>query len=465
MENIKLPKSAMKIAYTLKNAGYEVYVVGGAVRDFCLGLKPHDIDFATNATPDEIEKTLKDAKIPFTSVGKKFGTIVGRLDDEYEITTYRNDGSSMDGRHPDEVTFASTIEDDLSRRDFTMNAMAFDPFTKEIIDPFGGMEDMRAKVLAFVGNTEDRIREDGLRMMRALRFSIKYGLDITKEDEVILKSNAHLMDNISKERKTDELRKILTCGKPIAEKFATFPELVFKVVPELEPTYKCSQINKYHKHDVYEHILHTVDLVEGSKFEIKLAALLHDIGKPATKAVGDDGYEHFFRHPGKSKQISEEVFAKSLVVPNNEKELVLNLVEHHDTNFFLTEKQLRRTIAKYGEDFLHDLLVLQTADRLDHVMPPDMSEEKKRAWFVPMDEINAMFDKIHNEKPRMSLRDLSVKGKDLLELGYKGEEIGRTLKEMLSAVIDGTILNNKEELIATFCTKENTEQNENDMEM
>lgn len=449
-EIIFTPKQAMQIASALKDSGYEVFVVGGAVRDYILGETPHDIDFATNATPEKIEECMKRNGIFTTDVGKKYGTIVAYADgEEFEITTYRKEQGYEDGRHPD-VTYAQSIEEDLSRRDFTMNAMAMDPFTEEIIDPFGGMEDIKERVLSFVGNAEDRIREDGLRIMRALRFSIKYGLSITKEDEAVLKRNAHLMDNISKERKTEELKKILTCNKPVASKFLTFPELLFKIIPELEPTYRCSQVNKYHYHDVFEHTLSVVDLADTNKFEIKLACLLHDIGKPSTKVPVEesrDGYEHFYGHPQVSARIAKEVFENNLVLTNKERELVLSLVEHHDTNFFQTEKQLRKAIAKFGELFLRDLIVLQAADVADHIIPPDMTEERKRRWHTPAEEIEAMFESIHKKNTCFSLKDLAVKGNDLIELGYSGPEIGKVLKEMLELVVEEALPNEKGALL------------------
>lgn len=450
MENRNLSENAMKVASSLKKNGYEVFVVGGAVRDFCLGVTPHDIDFATNATPDEIEKCMEDCGIFTTDVGKKYGTIVAHLGgEEFEVTTYRKEQGYADGRHP-EVTYASTIEEDLSRRDFTMNAMAMDPFSGEITDPFDGMEDIRAKVLSFVGNTKDRITEDSLRIVRALRFAVKYNLSLTEKDKSIIKENVDLMKNLSKERKTEELKKILTCNKLVKDVFLEFSEVLFQIVPELEPTYNCSQKNKYHQHDVYEHILSVVDFADTDKFEIKLACLLHDIGKPASKvSVEDskDGFEHFYGHPKVSAKIAEQVFENSLVLTNKEKELVLSLVEHHDTNFFQTEKQLRKAIVKFGEPFLRDLVVLQSADMADHVIPPDMTEEKKRKWHIPNEEIEAMFDNIHKKSNCFSLRDLAVKGNDLVELGYEGPEIGATLKEMLNLVAEESLPNERDALL------------------
>lgn len=454
-------KLALKIAEVLRSNGYESYIVGGAVRDFCLGQAPHDIDFATNAPPDEVEQAMKNAGVFTTDVGKKFGTIVAYLDgEEFEITTYRKDGGVLDGRHPDGVTYAKTIEEDLSRRDFTMNAMAMNPFTKEIIDPFGGREDLKEKKLRFVGRTKDRIKEDGLRIARAARFAIKYDLAIALEDEKIIKENASLMGNVSKERKTDELKKILTCGGKIAPLFEKMPEVMIQIVSELEPTIGCTQKNPYHHHDVYNHILATVDGVESNKFEIKLAALLHDIGKPSCKMTIEesyDEYEHFLGHPRHSKEICEEVFNNSLVVTKKERELVTLLVEHHDTNYFQTDKQLKKAIAKFGEPFLRDLVVLQASDMKDHVVPPHMTEEKKRRWHTPKEEIEEMFERINAGANCLSLRDLAIKGNDLKDLGYEGKEIGDALKNMLDAVIDGVVKNEKDELIQ-FLEKDDLEK-------
>lgn len=451
----------IKIAEILRKNGYESYIVGGAVRDFILGQAPHDIDFATNATPDEIEVAMKKAGVFTTNVGKKFGTIVAYLDGEgLEITTYRKDGAILDGRHPDGVTYSKTIEEDLSRRDFTMNAMAMNPFTKEIVDPFGGRVDLKGKRLRFVGNIEDRIKEDALRIARAVRFAIKYNLEITLEDEKIIKKNAYLMKNVSKERKVDELKKILTCGGKIAPLFERMPELMLQIIPELEPTVGCSQKNPYHHHDVYNHILATVDGVASNKFEIKLAALLHDIGKPDCKMTIEesyDEYEHFLGHPKRSKEICEDVFNNSLAVTKKERDLVTMLVEHHDINYFQTEKQLKRSIVKFGEPFLRDLVVLQYADMRDHTIPPDMTEERKRKWYTPKQEIEEMLEHINSRENCLSLRDLAIKGNDLKDLGYEGKEIGDTLKSMLDAVVDGAVKNEKDELIQ-FLEKEELEK-------
>lgn len=463
-------ETTIKIAEILRKNGYESYIVGGAVRDFVLGQVPHDIDFATNATPDEIENVMKKAGVFTTDVGKKFGTIVAYLDgEEFEITTYRKDGAILDGRHPDGVTYAKTIEEDLSRRDFTMNAMAMNPFTKEIVDPFGGRVDLKGKRLRFVGDTEDRINEDALRIARAVRFAIKYGLNISLEDEKTIKENASLMKNVSKERKTDELKKILTCGGKIAPLFERMPEVMLQIVPELKPTVGCTQINPYHHHDVYNHILSTVDGVESNKFEIKLAALLHDIGKPDCKMTVEesyDEYEHFLGHPSKSKEICEDVFSNSLIVTKKERDLVTLLVEHHDTNYFQTEKQLKKAIAKFGEPFLRDLVVLQYADMIDHIIPPDMTEERKRKWYTPQDEIEEMFKSINSKANCFSLRDLEVKGNDLKDLGYEGKEIGDTLKLMLDAVIEEKVENNREALLKFLeFTKANDVENEETFEL
>ena len=453
MENRNLSENAMKVASSLKKNGYEVFVVGGAVRDFCLGVTPHDIDFATNATPDEIEKCMEDCGIFTTNGGKKYGTIVAHLGgEEFEVTTYRKEQGYADGRHP-EVTYASTIEEDLNRRDFTMNAMAMDPFSGEITDPFGGMEDIRAKVLSFVGNTNDRITEDSLRIVRALRFAVKYNLSLSEKDKSIIKENVDLMRNLSKERKTEELKKILTCKKPVKDVFLEFSEVLFQIIPELKPTYKCSQKNKYHQHDVYEHILSVVDFADTDKFEIKLACLLHDIGKPDTKvSIEDskDGFEHFYGHPKVSAKIAERVFENSLVLTNKEKELVLSLVEHHDTNFFQTEKQLRKAIAKFGEPFLQDLRVLQSADIADHIVPKDIAPEKLERWRTAPEKIDEMFEQIHAKQNCFSLKDMAVKGSDLVELGLSGPEIGKTLKEMLNLVVEEALPNEKDALLSYF---------------
>ena len=464
LKTITIPKLAIKIATVLKNAGYESYLVGGAVRDYLLGLDPHDIDFATNATPDEIEQCLNKANIRFTNVGKRFGTIVGKIgDEEYEITSYRQDGASLDGRHPESITYAKTIQEDLSRRDFTMNAMALNPFTLELIDPFFGIQDMQNNVLRFVGNSNDRIKEDGLRILRAIRFAIKYELELSEEDKMALKANVTKLDNISKERKTEELFKILTNGHPISPLFLELPEILFQIIPELKETYRCEQKTKHHHHDVYEHILATTDGVKSNKFEIKLAALLHDIGKPQTKLLAKDspdGYDHFYGHSAVSARICQNVFQNDLIVSNQSKNLILGLVEHHDKDFFHTEKQLKRGIAKFGEPFLQDMMELQEADRNDHSFYSLASQEKQKN----REAVEQMFEQLHEQEICFSLKDLAVNGSDLLAFGMQGPEIGSTLNAMLQAVLNDEVPNQKEDLLTYLSNLKNQIEEDSDLE-
>ena len=450
-------KSIDKLAKIFKEKNAELYLVGGAVRDIVLEQIPHDYDFATNLIPEQTKELLAKNNIFYTNVGEQYGTIVAHIDgEEYEITTYRKDKDYEDGRHPSEITYASNIVEDLSRRDFTMNAMAKDMFSGEIIDPFNGQEDLKRKQLRFVGDAQQRIEEDALRILRAIRFAIKYDLSIDSKTEGLLKENAPTLSNVSWERKGQELAKILECNKPISKVFKAMPEVVYEIIPELKPCFYCSQVNPYHKHNVYDHILEVVDASDTNKFEIKMAALLHDIGKPVVKTIGDDLYEHFKGHPVESKRIAEDVL-KRLKYPKKVSNYIETLVEIHDINFFQTEKQLNRAIYNYGEDIMKDLVILQKADLSDHIIPPDMSEQKKAAWFTSQEKIEEMFKNIKSKHNTLTTKGLALNGYDFMQMGYVGAEIGEIQRYLLDAVLDEKVDNMREDLIA-FLLSEREEE-------
>ena len=438
----------MKLCQILKNTGYDAYLVGGCVRDMYLGRTPHDFDITTNATPEQIKGRLAIADIPFTRVGEKHGTIVARMnDEEYEITTYRKDCGYEDGRHPDKVEFVSDIKEDLARRDFTMNAMAYDPIDNIFIDPFDGRKDCDGKLIRTVGDPIARFSEDGLRIMRALRFSVTLGFDIGRETNEAMARSESMLDSVSKERITEELRKMLTSGMPVSKQLDTFRWLFFHIIPEMRPEVSCEQHNKYHHHDVYRHTLSVVDNCKSDKFEIKLAALLHDIGKPDTKAVGEDGYDHFVGHPEVSAKIAASVISKDLRLTNDERDLTIGLVREHDKNFSISEKRLRKAILEHGEPFLRDLMVLQQADFDDHIIPKDIKPAAMENWHTSKEKTEQMFADIKASDSVFSMRDMNINGNDLKDMGFIGPQIGSTLKDMLERVATGTLENDHDALM------------------
>ena len=447
--NCKNKRDCINICDLFQNKGFESYLVGGCVRDMYLGRTPHDFDITTNASTDQIKARLSAAHIPFTTVGEKYGTIVARIADgrEYEITTYRQDQSYEDGRHPTAIKPAATLYEDLSRRDFTINAMAYDPVEKQLIDPFGGQHDCDKKLIKAVGNPDKRFAEDGLRIMRAMRFAVTlgFGTDV-KTFEAMINNRARL-DMVSKERITDEFRKIFTSKMPVKDTFTTERPIIAQIIPELQPEFTCAQHSKYHKHDVYQHTLSVVDNCNSDKFEIKLAALLHDIGKPATKSEDKEGWDHFIDHPKKSAQISEEVIQKNLRLTNKEKDLVISLVKEHDQNFSITEKRLRKAIFEYGKPFVEDLAVLRQADFEDHTMPKDITQSTLDQWYTPYEKTQQMLTSIYATDHVFSLKDMVVGGNELQDLGFVGPQIGAMLNDMLEKIVDGDLVNDRENLI------------------
>ena len=334
--NGNLKKDAIEVVKRIKKNNFEAYFVGGYVRDFLMNKEPKDIDITTNALPSEVQNMFKS----HVDTGLKHGTVSVRPNKDselFEVTTYRVDGKYDDGRHPNEVVFTPSLIEDLARRDFTMNAIALDPIEDTIIDPFNGYTDIQDKVVRCVGEAKQRFMEDPLRVLRAMRFAIKYGFDIEESTKSAMHDKEVLskLDRcISKERITDELRKMLTCGNLIRPIFIEFSDIISVIIPEMIPCIGAPHNNRWHPHDIYEHILYVVDGCKSNKFEIKLAALLHDIGKPASR-VHDDVYncDHFYGHPKVSFEISKKIFENDLRVSLREKERVLGLVLHHDDNF------------------------------------------------------------------------------------------------------------------------------------
>ena len=442
-----LPKEVLLLSDLFQKNHYDLYLVGGCVRDHLLNPSnaPHDWDMCTNARPNEMLEMFRKERYAINPSGIKFGTVsvlLGRT--EYEITTFRKDGSYSDGRHPDAVNFCTNIEEDLSRRDFTINAMAYDLLNEELIDPFNGQLDLQNRMIRTVNDPNMRFKEDALRIVRALRFSIRYQFKIDRETEQSMIQNVELLQNVSKERITAELEKMLTCGMPIFDAFVELHEVVFIMIPELEPCFKFWQNNKYHKHDVYEHILAVVDACDTNDFVIKLAALYHDIGKPDAYSVDDEGHGHFYGHP----EVSCEIFLRSakenLRLTKDEYERCALLVRKHDMELFASEKCAHKMIVNYGIDFVRDFLVLKRADISDHIFP----NEKKPGWFY-VDDFERAVEAVLEKESVFGLKDLDVNGKDLMkELNMKpGKEIGTLLQALLDAVLEEKVSNDKESLL------------------
>lgn len=440
-----IPEDAMNILAKLNEVS-EGYLVGGCVRDLLLGKRPHDFDITTKLRPDEIIKLLKNNGYYCYGKGIEYGTVVavGKYNEEFEITTYRSDSNYSDGRHPDTVEFADNILEDLSRRDFTINAIAYNPISKEIIDRFGGINDLNNKRINAVGDANLRFKEDGLRILRALRFAIRFDYEISGSTKTAILRNIDKIDNISKERITNEFRKIFSYNKPVFNIFREYSTLIKKIIPEIEPCIGFEQNNPYHHHDVYLHMLSVTDLCNTTDFCI-MAALLHDIGKPNTYTQDEEGFGHFHGHPKKSLEITEKVLKNDFRITSKEYDKICKLVELHDMTFLASEKAVKRNINKYGHEFIEDWCILKKADRDDHMFP----NGKDVRWYPQVEEIKQIYDDILLNEPCCTLKDLQINGNDLISLGVpKGKEIGMILNDVLNKVIDDELYNEKETLIS-----------------
>ena len=442
-----LPEDVKKIFNIFDREWTPIYLVGGCVRDMLLGTTPKDYDFTVETQPENIENILKLYHIPFNAMSEKNDKMVARIgNEEYEITSTRKEADYVDNRHPEEVIFGVSIEEDLKRRDFTINAMAMDS-KGNIIDSFDGNKcfDMENHLIKTVGNPETRFKEDPLRIMRALRFSITKGFQLDAATQKAMVDCKDMLNNISKERITAELRKILTAGVDIQPYFANsdMMKIIKVIIPELGPCMHFEQHNKYHHQDVYNHILSVVDNCKTDKFEVKLAALLHDIGKPKTYVTDAEGWGHFYGHAKVSRDIAETVIDERLSLTAREKDLVLALVEHHDMEVHVTEKCARRMLNKFDRDFLSDFCILRQADRDDHVnLDPNRP-------LVNLNEFMAIVDEEIKKNTAVKVSDLAVRGNDLMDTFHIfGPTVGQTLKALLDAVMDEKVTNDKDALLA-----------------
>lgn len=438
----QIPKDLLQLALIFNKNSYEFYLVGGCVRDLLMNIKPNDYDVTTNAKPNEIIAILKENNIDYHTVGIEYGTVTAIINkEEYEITTYRSE-TNYTNRRPETVQFETSLEKDLSRRDFTINAMAYDPINEEIIDPHNGQNDIKQGLIVCIGNPKEKFIDDPLRILRAIRFSIKYDFLIEENTSFYIHDNVKLLQQLSKERITEEYKKIFSYNKPITKHFMNYSDVIFECIPELKPCYKFEQKNKYHWHDVYAHCLYVTDLCHTTKFEIKMAALLHDIGKPDSFSLDSNGYGHFYGHPKKSKEITEMVLKNNFKLTTKEFDLISDLVEHHDMLVSNSKKSVKRILNKFSFEFLKDWAILKKADRVDHVNF-DFST-------VPnIDDFLLTAEEIIKEGLCFSLKDLAVNGNDIIINFHlkPGKQIGIILNNLLEAVINEEIENEKEILL------------------
>ncbi len=419
----------------LESAGYQAYIVGGCVRDMLLGRPVSDIDITTNALPEQIMEVFSGMKVIPTGI--KHGTVTVLYDSEpFEITTFRVDGSYSDSRRPDSVKFSSSLEEDLARRDLTINAMAMD-IRGKVHDPFCGEADLKAGILRCVGEPEKRFAEDALRILRTVRFASVLGYRTDEKTETAALAMRSRLDLISRERCRDELIKMIM-GSHFAETALRYREIIAQLIPEFRPCFDFQQRSKYHKYDVYEHIVRAVEAAPENEL-LRTAMLLHDIGKPQMFKLDENGVGHFKGHAGVSADIAREVM-KRLRFSSDFTESVCTIIAYHSDTIG-SEKHIKRMISRIGAENLFLLLEAKKADNL------------AKCEFV-LDE-NPYFDKcaeIARELIRqdqcMSLRQLAVNGNDMKELGLCGKAIGAALEALLALVIDEELPNEKDRLIA-----------------
>ncbi len=434
---LSLPPHAALALERLEKYGYEAWCVGGCVRDSLLGLSPADWDIATNAAPQEASACFGD--FPTIDIGAKHGTVAVVIDAHLiEITTYRADGDYADHRHPAGVRFSQTLEEDLSRRDFTVNAIAYHPH-RGLRDEFGGLEDLERRVLRCVGRPARRFEEDALRILRCLRFSSTLGFSIEEETAGAVKEKAPLLLEISHERVKEELTKLL-CGQGAGRVLKEYAEVIFQVLPELRPMKGCGQENPYHCFDVWEHTLRVVDNVPNEK-ELRWAALLHDCGKPAVKAFGPDGVAHFYRHEPASEKLAAQVLER-LRFSNREKKEILELVRCHGEIHPISEKRAKKLLSLLGERQAFRLIALSRGDLAGQAS--QLFSERAAA----IDQSESLLREALAQSACLTLRDLAVSGKDLMELGYQpGPALGRALDALLDAVLGDELPNEKAALL------------------
>ncbi len=442
--NFEIPDGARRILQTLNSAGHEAYLVGGCVRDLLRGVEPHDWDICTSALPEETEQCFADRRVIET--GLKHGTVtVLEGDEPYEITTYRTEGPYSDSRRPDFVRFVPNLEEDLARRDFTMNAIAMD-LEGNLRDPFGGVDDIKAELICCVGEPNQRFQEDGLRVMRALRFAAVFGYEIEEQTAQAVHENRTMLDRVAAERINAELCKLLA-GQNAGDVLRQYPDVFCQFWPQLRPLVTLEQNNPWHCWGGWEHTIHAV---EGAPTDVtlRLAMLLHDIGKPSCKSTDEKGIDHFYGHPAVSAQLADQML-RALKFDNKTRERVVLLVERHDTQLPPKSQVIRRWLNRLGSEAFFQLLEVKRADNMGQ------APEKVQDRLAELDEIKAKAERILAERQCLTLKDLAVNGRDVIAAGIEpGPEVGWVLERLLERVLGGEISNERKTLLKYIYRKD-----------
>ncbi len=435
---ITMPITVQNIIQIIKSNGFNAYIVGGCVRDSFQGRTPYDWDITTNATPQDTMKIFKDYKQIHNGI--KHGTVGVVYDNDlYEITTFRVDGNYKDNRRPENVSFSKNIEDDLTRRDFTINAIAYND-EDGIIDICNGIEDINNKIIRCVGNPDKRFNEDALRILRALRFSATFGYKIESKTHNSIIKNKKLLHNISKERVAVELIKLLI-GDYCGEVLRSYHEVIFEIIPELKIMYKYNQHNPYHNLDLWEHTVTAVENIKADK-TLRMVMLLHDLGKPHVQEKDENNICHYHNHAEHSEKIANEIL-KNLKFSRKFSTDVKTLIYYHDYFCSPTHKAVKRLLNKIGFDYAYKLADVQLADSCAKSAYHHQDQIERINSYVKI------LDEIKSSNELITIKDLNINGCNLIALGIeKGKTIGDILNYLLVEVQENNLENDKTILLA-----------------
>ena len=433
---MEFPTGVCEILTQLEQHGHQAYSVGGCVRDLLLGKTPGDWDITTSAQPEEMLALFPDA-IP---TGLQHGTVTVKCCGEsYEVTTFRADGEYADHRHPVAVRFTTSLQEDLARRDFTVNAMAMD-LRGKLYDFYEGQADLQRGILRCVGDPDRRFSEDALRIMRALRFAATLGFAVESGTAKSLRDHRQDLSQIAVERLYAEMTKLL-CGKNVIEVLLQYSDVIGVFLPEILPCVGLDQHNPHHCYDVWGHTVHSVAAIAPEPV-LRWAMLLHDLGKGSTFTLDEQGVGHFYGH-GKASVILADAITTRLRFSGEMRRQVIELVDWHDRDVPRTEKSIRRCLYHLGEDGVRQLIAVKRADNA-------AQHPYYQARAVEMDKAEQILQDILDADACFSLRQLAVNGNDLLSLGLQGKAVGETLDHLLRQVIDGTLPNEKSTLLQSL---------------
>lgn len=429
---IELPKEVRYIIELLNGRGHEAYAVGGAVRDTILGRDPEDWDITTSALPEEIKSIFNRT----VDTGIEHGTVTVLMRGKsFEVTTYRIDGEYLDSRHPKDIEFTGNLSEDLLRRDFTINAMAYNE-RDGLVDEYGGKEDLEEGIIRCVGDPTKRFEEDALRMLRAVRFSAQLGFTIHQDTKEAIVKLAPTIKNISSERIRDELLKLIESANPGYIKELYNLGLTKYILPEFDEMMVCEQNSKHHMYNVGEHTIHAMENIAGDRI-LRLTMLLHDMGKPSTKSTDEEGHNHFYNHQVIGAEMANRIL-RDLKMDNDTRKKVVKLVRYHDERPVLKEKKVRKCIVEIGTDAFPDIFAVKRADTLAQ------STYKREEKLKYIEDFEALYNDIVEKGQCLRISDMKISGKDIIKMGVgEGPVIGDILQELFEDVLNDPSHNNE----------------------